>query len=1170
MAPQAKCTVRSLNPDGHITMTVSGYVIGSAGSFMIGTATVTGNIKNKGVTSTDTELTTIMPQHDLTITKADSPDPVCAASWPGPGYPLGVDYPAGNTCQGGLTYTFVVGNSGIQNVSGVTVRDPLPAGTVLHSWSAPAFTGGCAVNAANVLTCTGGNIQRESTTIISLVLVAPPGIGTIVNTVTVDPNNAIFEADESNNTFTQTTQVATGIDLTVAKHSNHEANFVATKGTLTYTIKVSNLGTQDSTNIHVRDTLPADAVFRDAVADPLHGFSCSQSGGVVDCVGGRIQGTKSMNYPLLTANVDVATITIRAFATAYEQPAMHNEVRVDPLNQIGEVNENNNLAVQNTQVKSGGFTSDAFNELTISKAQLTPDPGNTARNAVVTYEIKVGNDGTDPVVGVRVRDTLPAGAKYIEATGTNSFLCQQQLVGYIDCVGGQIAANTATAAGATITVKVFAPDTPGTYTNQVEVDPDHTIGEGNEFNNNAAAQTIVKNGGAGSFHELSVTKTQTSPLPKTNTARNAVVTYSIVVKNTGSDAVNGLVVRDELPSGARYIQATSSDQFLCTATTTGIVDCVNGKVLGGGTATITLRMFAPDAPGTFTNQVNVDPDNAIPEGDEFNNRAFEETTVANGGNGAFNDLRISKDADPPVTVAPRAKISYTLKVWNTGSNAALNVAVRDVLPAGTEFVSAQDIAPLSPGAFTCSHFSGIVNCTGGTLNPSEALARLISVVVKAPNAQLTLTNQAFIDPDNNIPEGDEENNTATKNTIVRSVMNLTLTKGGPTESSQGQQGKYTITVTNQAGSGGGETAFDVVMRDTLPVGLIPLSVANNGNFQCTVGQDPINEVVCVGDVTVAKNVIFTIDVFMTGEGGRSLDNEACIDVLDKYEEFTPQGESDNCHTASAVVGNPPKTSPDLAVSKSVSAGTVTPGQTVTYTILVQNNGNATAQGPITVIDNLPLAVTYVDSNATNGFTCNKVGTDVVCTGPDLFPGNGATINIEVDVKTTAVLPFTNVVSTGVGQSNPLDPDAEDETAAHFVDNVAAVTTNVGDSGFDLSVSAIIDTPDPVNRARQLTWTVIALNSGTQATNNAVVRITLPQTGITLVGADGTNGFNCSAPFLGVMDCTGNLPAGGDTTITVTAGVLLGAPDDLTLTAKIDPLDVFPEDDEVNNEQSTLR
>ena len=49
--------------------------------------------------------------------------------------------------------------------------------------------------------------------------------------------------------------------------------------------------------------------------------------------------------------------------------------------------------------------------------------------------------------------------------------------------------------------------------------------------------------------------------------------------NDGTDAVNGVVVRDKLPAGSRYIQANNlTNQFLCTETQTGIVDCVNGQV----------------------------------------------------------------------------------------------------------------------------------------------------------------------------------------------------------------------------------------------------------------------------------------------------------------------------------------------------------------------------------------------------------------------------------------------------------------------------------------------------------------------------------------------------------------------------------------------------------------
>jgi len=307
-APQITCSIKSLNAGGTMDVTITGQVITSAGSTIFNTATVTGNISNNGVTATDSEITSVRPAVDLTITKTDSPDPVCAASWPGPD----------GLCQGGLTYTFVVGNSGVQDVSGVVVRDPLPAGAIYvkSKTVAPAFAGGCDVDPFNVLTCTGGTIAHASTATISINVVAPPATGVINNIVTVDPNNAIFEADETNNTFTQSTQVATGADLTIEKHSNHEADFVATRGTLTYTVTVTNLGTQDATNIRVRDTLPADTTFRDAIADATHGFACSQTNGVVDCVGGRLQGTASMNYPdLAGTKVDKATITLRILAT---------------------------------------------------------------------------------------------------------------------------------------------------------------------------------------------------------------------------------------------------------------------------------------------------------------------------------------------------------------------------------------------------------------------------------------------------------------------------------------------------------------------------------------------------------------------------------------------------------------------------------------------------------------------------------------------------------------------------------------------------------------------------------------------------------------------------------------------------------------------------------------
>src|SRR5262249_45407742 len=350
----------------------------------------------------------------------------------------------------------------------------------------------------------------------------------------------IFESDETNNTATATTQVISGIDLTVGVTDAIDP--IATSGTETYTIKVNNLGTQDASNIRLRDTLPSGTIFRDVVSD--HGFTCSYAGGIVECISGAIKGTASNNYPALGGSPanppDTATITIRIFAQSFAG-TMHDEVRVDPLNEIAEADETNNIATQDTVVGSFPTGNGAFNQLTIGKTQVSP-ANPVAGTAQVSHPITVGTSGTEPAVGVTAPDFLPAGARCIAATGTNQFLCSQ-VSGFINCVGGQIPS----AGTATITVTEFAPDTPATYVNQAIVDPDNTIPEGDELDNQASATTIVENGGNGPFNDLSITKTGTL-----TTTPAGPINYVLQVSNAGSDAASNVTVRDVLPVGETF------------------------------------------------------------------------------------------------------------------------------------------------------------------------------------------------------------------------------------------------------------------------------------------------------------------------------------------------------------------------------------------------------------------------------------------------------------------------------------------------------------------------------------------------------------------------------------------------------------------------------------------
>jgi uncharacterized repeat protein (TIGR01451 family) len=150
-------------------------------------------------------------------------------------------------------------------------------------------------------------------------------------------------------------------------------------------------------------------------------------------------------------------------------------------------------------------------------------------------------------------------------------------------------------------------------------------------------------------------------------------------------------------------------------------------------------------------------------------------------------------------VAPLGNVTYVLTVRNEGTDPAFSVAVRDALPAGTTFVSAQDTTG-GAGSFFCSYGSGVIYCTGATIDGSADLVagigqeRTIRVVLQAPNANTTVTNQAFVDPGDSIPESNETNNFATQTTTVTAKLNLTLDKDGPDTAHQNDTPDYDITI----------------------------------------------------------------------------------------------------------------------------------------------------------------------------------------------------------------------------------------------------------------------------------------------------------------------------------------------------------------------------------------
>jgi uncharacterized repeat protein (TIGR01451 family) len=215
-------------------------------------------------------------------------------------------------------------------------------------------------------------------------------------------------------------------------------------------------------------------------------------------------------------------------------------------------------------------------------------------------------------------------------------------------------------------------------------------------------------------------------------AINGTLVYTLTVDNIGSGDATNVEVKDTLPTGSTYVSALDSapgtNAFSCTQAG-GVVDCTGGFIphASSGPRQIVVTVFAPGTPGTYTDQVIVNPSQTIPEGDYTNDTSNVSTTVANNGANQVYDLNVAPLAhgtgELPVTpadpagvsaglVVPGGNILYPFVVGNQGSADAFNVEFQDVLPTGTTFISAVDSAPGS-GSFTCTQSGGVVDCTGG-------------------------------------------------------------------------------------------------------------------------------------------------------------------------------------------------------------------------------------------------------------------------------------------------------------------------------------------------------------------------------------------------------------------------------------------------------------------------
>lgn len=394
------------------------------------------------------------------------------------------------------------------------------------------------------------------------------------------------------------------------------------------------------------------------------------------------------------------------------------------------------------------------------------------------------------------------------------------------------------------------------------------------------------------------------------------------------------------------------------------------------------------------------------------------------------------------------KITYTLTLSNseTATVPVENAVVTDVLPAGLTFEYGSVMLDGSGTSdFTYDENTRLLTVNVGSIAPDTSRTVAFVVTVNADAYNTTIQNLATLTSDNTEPVQDKDNGVVvadgmTDLSIVKSV-NAATAKVGDTLT-------YTVQVSN--GAGAEVNIRDAVMQDTIPDGLTfrgnvtvdGYSAAyqyDNENRTLSVPLDAIapgqTKTVCFDVLVNSDAYSMTIENTAIASGSNTPDAEDTDDGV-TIEDGTPDGH---------------------AGAKSANKTTAHVGDTITYTITLQNGAMATADWMgATVTDVLPDGVTFAgnvqkDGQATTEYSYESASHTLTLTPSAIQPGEQAayTFDVTVDEGMQGEFIINTAILTDGDNQTPL-PDAgvqidEGEADPIVTKSAIASEANVGDT-----------------------------------------------------------------------------------------------------------------------------
>jgi uncharacterized repeat protein (TIGR01451 family) len=556
-----------------------------------------------------------------------------------------------------------------------------------------------------------------------------------------------------------------------------------------------------------------------------------------------------------------------------------------------------------------------------------------------------------------------------------------------------------------------------------------------------------------------------------------------------------VVVTDALPDGLTFVSASSVDgTWSCEAENarTSVTCDLDGTIIAGRTAAVDVTVaVAPSLTGDVLNTAVASASNAPDASGSWTNAA---TPLA--------ELGVVKSHAATEVIAGES-FAYTIVVSNVGpSNLRSDTptTVSDVLPAGTEFVSASGAgwsSSYDDETRTVTLSASRAVPVGGTF-PAITLTVAVDASVPEQTIRNTVTAANPLATASVTDTDDVEVTTRAAVSIEKSLTTDAVTAAG-TEAS------FDLVVTNA----GPSNAAVLRLADLVPAGMTVTALSGDG-WECDVDDG-----LCARDTLAPGTSTVSVTVAIAPSVRASvLENRGTIAWADS------DGVHEDDSTASVeVVERAALSLTKTAIDADGETVVTAPaGVEQDYRIVVSNGGPSDASGPVTVVDRLPAGLTYLGSNG--DWSCVVDETDdrvLTCSTPEGIPAGGTApaLMLSTSIDPTVDAGELTNSATASSASNPTPTEPVESTIV--VAPLANVSVSLSHSG-----SAAIDARVP--------FTVAVANDGPSVARDVSVVVRVPA-GLQIVGTEGTDArWTCGDP----------VDTGNGTDVTCTLDGVLGS------------------------------